>query len=103
MKQTTRNKRDRQNSLTDQPRAEPRAEPGQNPRRSAGHNPNFKLAVSSKMPGAWWDVQEWHPDPGLKTGGAWRALLTHLDLERAMEALTRMGAILPGPRHESKP
>ena len=84
---TTRNKRNRQNNLTQQPEDKPRPEPR--------HNPNFKLAVSSKMPGAWWDVQEWRPDLCLERRGAWRALLTHLDLERAMEALARMGAILP--------
>ena len=76
---------------------------GDAPEPDTRHNPNFKLAVSREMPGAWWDVQEWRPDQGLREGGAWRDLLTHLDLERALEALARMGAILPNPRRETRP
>jgi hypothetical protein len=95
MKHSTRNKRDRQRNMAQQT--------GGAPEPSARHNPNFKLAVSREMPGAWWDVQEWRPDQGLREGGAWRGLLAHLDLERAMDALARTGAILPSPSHEARP
>ena len=89
MKRNTRNKRDREQTLA--------ARAGGPDRRAPAHRPDFKMAMSRVMPGSWWEVLEWHPNLGERGCGGWRALLTHLDLEDALAALARMGAITPSP------